>query len=83
MRGNLTFKVDSLFRWSVLTISYTKPLYTKFKNIFSKRMISNYTIKSPMVNIQLLIDIITVTGAPKRYILDKTDKGFTNIPLMS
>jgi len=24
-----------------------------------------------------------VTGAPKRYISDKTDEGFTNVPLMS
>ena len=58
LRGNLTFRVDSLFRQSVLTISYTRPLRTKFKDAFSKRIISNYIIKSPTVNIQSLIDII-------------------------
>ena len=57
-RGNSTFKVDSLFRWSILTISYTGPLHTKFKDTFSKQTISNYTIKFPAVNIQSLIDII-------------------------
>jgi len=31
--------------------------------------------------IKQFIDLI-ITGAPKRYILDKTDKGFTNIPLI-
>ena len=55
----MTFRVDSLFRWSVLTISYTGPLYTKFKDVFSKWTISNYIIKSPAVNIQSLTDIIT------------------------
>jgi len=28
-----------------------------------------------------MLDLIM--GAPKRYILDKTDEGFTNVPLMS
>ena len=58
MRGNSTFRVDSLFRWSILTISYTRPLYAKFEDAFSKRTISNYIIKSPAVNIQSLADII-------------------------
>jgi len=31
----------------------------------------------------IIIDKLAVTGASKRYILDNTDKGFTNIPLMS
>ena len=59
LRGNLTFRVDSLFRQSILTISYTRPLRAKFKDAFSKRTISNYTIKSSTVNIQSLTDIIT------------------------
>jgi len=30
-----------------------------------------------------LYNLFNVIGAPKRYISDKTDKGFINIPLMS
>jgi len=31
----------------------------------------------------LILGYNTITGAPKRYILDKIDKGFTNVPLIS
>ena len=70
LRGNSTFGVDSLFRWSVLTISYTRPLCTKFKDIFSERIISNYIIKFPVVNIQSLTDIITKDLIVRQYIQD-------------
>ena len=81
LRGNSTFRVDSLFRWSILTISYTRPLRTKFKDAFSKRTISNYTIKSPTVNIQSLTDIITKDSIMRQRIRDVRFKAPTILQL--
>ena len=32
-----------------------------------------------MQSVYIYLSIIVITGSPKRYILDKTDKGFTNV----
>jgi hypothetical protein len=54
----LTFGIDKLFKWSVLTISYTSPLRDIFKRIFSERINSEYITKSLALDIRYLIDQI-------------------------
>ena len=56
MCGNLTFSIDKLFKWSILTISYTSALRDIFKRIFSERINSEYITKSPALDIRYLID---------------------------
>ena len=69
-RGNSTFGVDSLFRWSVLTTSYTGPLRTEFENAFGERTISDHTIKSPAVDIQSLADMIAKDSIVRQRVRD-------------
>ena len=56
MRGNSTFGIDKLFKWSVLTISYTGALRDIFKRIFGERINSKYITKSPALDIRYLTD---------------------------
>ena len=58
MYRNSTFSIDKLFKQSVLTISYTSPLRNIFKRVFSERINSKYTTKSPALDICYLIDQI-------------------------
>ena len=58
MYRNLTFGINKLFKWSVLTISYTSALYNIFKRVFSERINSEYTTKSPALNIHYLANQI-------------------------
>ena len=58
MCRNLTFGIDKLFKWSVLTISYTSPLYNIFKYIFSECINSEYMTKSLALDIRYLTDQI-------------------------
>jgi hypothetical protein len=50
------FGINELFKWSVLIISYTSPLYNIFKHIFSEYINSEYTTKSLALDIRYLID---------------------------
>jgi hypothetical protein len=56
MCRNSTFSIDELFKWSVLIISYTSALRDIFKRIFSERINSKYTTKSPVLDIRYLAD---------------------------
>jgi len=58
MCGNLTFGMDELFKWSVLTISYTGALRDIFERAFSERINSEYTTKSLALDIRYLADQI-------------------------
>jgi len=40
-------------------------------------------LKGREMDYRVFLYRVFVTGAPKRYILDKIDKGFTNISLIS
>ena len=57
-RGNSTFGMDELFKWSVLTISYTGALRDIFKRAFGERTNSEHTTKSPALDIRYLADQI-------------------------
>ena len=54
MCGNLTFRMDELFKWSVFTINYTSMLYDIFKHAFGERINSKYITKSPALDIRYL-----------------------------
>ena len=49
--SNSTFRVDTLFKWSVFITSYTRPLRNKFKRAFNKKTNTFYIIKSPTIDI--------------------------------
>ena len=55
---NSTFSINKLFKWSVLTISYTSPLRDIFERIFGERTNSEHTTKSPALDIRYLADQI-------------------------
>lgn len=57
-RGNSTFGMDELFKWSVLTISYTGALRDIFERAFGERTNSEHTTKSPALDIRYLADQI-------------------------
>ena len=57
-RGNSTFGTDELFKWSVLTISYTGVLRDIFECAFGERTNSEHTTKSPALDIRYLADQI-------------------------
>ena len=57
-RGNSTFGTDELFKWSVLTISYTGALRDIFECAFGERTNSEHTTKSPALDIRYLADQI-------------------------
>ena len=52
------FGTDELFKWSVLTISYTSALCNIFKCVFSKCINSEYMTKSLALYIRYLADQI-------------------------
>ena len=58
MRGNLTFGIDELFKWSVLIINYTSPLRDIFKCVFGECINSEYMTKSLVLDIRYLVDQI-------------------------
>lgn len=57
-RGNSTFNLDSLFRWSIHMTNYTGPLRAKFEITFGERMSTRHTVKSPAADIQSLANAI-------------------------
>jgi len=56
--GNSTFGIENLFKWSVLTTSYTASLKEKFECVFDESTKNSHTIKSPTADIQALVDLI-------------------------
>ena len=62
--------MDTLFKWSVFIISYTGLFYNEFGHAFGKKMNTFYIIKSPAVDIQLLIDIIVRDLIVYHYVQD-------------
>jgi len=52
MRGNSTFGIDKLFKWSILIISYISVLCDIFKYIFNKQTNNKYTTKSLVLDIR-------------------------------
>lgn len=65
-RGNSTFGIDSLFRWSVLTTSYTGSLREKMEHTFGEMTNTKHTIKSPAADIQALADLIADDSMVRR-----------------
>lgn len=57
-RGNSTFNVGALFRWSVLTSGYTSPACRLLERIFGERTNTDHTVKSAATDIQVLADIL-------------------------
>ena len=65
-RGNSTFRIDLLFKWSVLTTSYTGPLREKIERAFGEWTNTSHTIKSPAADIQALADLIAHDSIVRR-----------------
>ena len=66
IRGNSTFDVDHLFRWSLSLANYYLPIRAAFELVFGEYTKSDHTTKSPAADIHSLGELLSQDALRQR-----------------